>query len=49
LPWILLIISALFLVGTLVTNLGSVVYVVGFIFLSFLIFKTSGLENQKKE
>jgi hypothetical protein len=48
LPWILLIISTLFLVGTLVTNLGSVVYVVGFILASFLIFKTSGLENQKK-
>jgi cytochrome bd-type quinol oxidase subunit 2 len=32
----------------LVTNLGSVVYVLGFILLSFLIFKTSGLEYQKK-
>jgi APA family basic amino acid/polyamine antiporter len=48
LPWTLSIISTLFLVGTLVTNLGSVVYVLGFILASFLIFKTSGLENQKK-
>jgi APA family basic amino acid/polyamine antiporter len=47
-PWMLVIISALFLIGTLVTNLGSVVYVVGFILLSFLIFKTSGLEYQKR-
>jgi APA family basic amino acid/polyamine antiporter len=48
LPWILVIISTLFLIATLVTYLESVVYVVGFILLSFLIFKTSGLENQKK-
>jgi APA family basic amino acid/polyamine antiporter len=48
LPWVLVIISTLFLIGTLVTNLGSVVYVVGFVLASFLIFKTSGLENQKK-
>ena len=47
LPWILVIISALFLVGTLVTNLGSVVYVVGFILVSFLIFKFGGLSSPK--
>lgn len=47
LPWILVIISALFLVGTLVTNLGSVVYVVGFILASFLIFKFGGLSSPK--
>jgi APA family basic amino acid/polyamine antiporter len=39
LPWILLIISALFLVGTLVTNLGSVVYVVGFVAVSYLVYR----------
>jgi uncharacterized membrane protein YdjX (TVP38/TMEM64 family) len=49
LPWILLVISALFLLGTLVTNLGSVVYVVGFILASFLIFKTGGLSKTKDQ
>jgi APA family basic amino acid/polyamine antiporter len=39
LPWILLIISTLFLVGTLVTNLGSVVYVVGFVAVSYLVYR----------
>jgi APA family basic amino acid/polyamine antiporter len=47
LPWILVIISSLFLIGTLVTNLGSVVYVLGFILASFLIFKFGGLSSPK--
>jgi APA family basic amino acid/polyamine antiporter len=47
LPWVLVIISALFLLGTLVTNLGSVPYVVGFILASFLIYKFGGLSSPK--
>jgi APA family basic amino acid/polyamine antiporter len=49
LPWILVIISTLFLIGTLVTNLGSVVYVVGFVLASFLIFKFGGLSSPKNK
>lgn len=47
LPWILVIISTLFLIGTLVTNLGSVMYVVGFILASLLIFQFGGLSSPK--
>ena len=47
LPWILVIISTLFLIGTLVTNLGSLVYVAGFILASLLIFKFGGLSSPK--
>jgi APA family basic amino acid/polyamine antiporter len=39
LPWVLVIISTLFLIGTLVTNLGSVVYVVGFVVVSYLVYR----------
>jgi len=49
LPWILVIISALFLLGTLVTNLGSVVYVVGFVGVSYFVFKTGGLSKSKDQ
>jgi hypothetical protein len=45
----LVIISTLFLIGTLVTNLGSVVYVVGFILVSFFIFKFGGLSSPKNK
>ena len=49
LPWILVTISTLFLIGTLVTNLGSVVYVVGFVLVSYLVFKTGGLSKSKDQ
>jgi APA family basic amino acid/polyamine antiporter len=40
LPWVLVIISTLFLIGTLVTNLGSVPYVLGFIMASYVVYRT---------
>jgi APA family basic amino acid/polyamine antiporter len=39
LPWLLVLISSLFLIGTLIQNTSSIPFVIGFIALSYLIYR----------